>query len=67
MSTGTLIGNLVFSSVGFVAFVYGKKTMRFRVMILGGVLMAFPYFVSDAALMWAVGSGLTCGLVFLKD
>ena len=67
MSTGSIVGNLVFSSVGFIAFVYGKKTMQFRVMALGGALMAFPYFVSDTILMWLVGACLTAAVFFIRD
>lgn len=64
---GSIVGNLLFSSIGFVAFAYGKKTQRFRVMAMGGVLMVFPYFVSGAAMMWLVGAGLTAALYYYRD
>lgn len=67
MSTGNIVGNLVFSSIGFVAFAYGKKTMQFRVMAMGGALMAFPYFISDTMMMWLVGAGLTAVLFFIRE
>ena len=67
MSMGSIVGNLLFSAAGFVALAYGKKTMKFRVMAMGGVLMAFPYFISDATMMWLVGAGLTAGLFFIWE
>lgn len=67
MSMGDIVGNLLFSGIGFVAFAYGKKTMKFRIMILGGVLMVFPYVVSDTTMMWLAGAGLTAGLFFIWE
>ncbi|MEK7382595.1 MAG: hypothetical protein AAB262_04840 [Elusimicrobiota bacterium] len=67
MSMGSIVGNLLFSAAGFVAFAYGKKTMKFRVMVMGGVLMVFPYFVSDTMMLWLVGAGLTAALFFVWE
>ncbi|OGS00817.1 MAG: hypothetical protein A2V88_17495 [Elusimicrobia bacterium RBG_16_66_12] len=67
MSTGSIVGSLLFSAIGFVAFAYGKKTMKFRVMAMGGALMAFPYFVSDTTMMWLAGAGLTAALFFIWE
>ena len=67
MSAGGIAGNLLFSSVGFVAFAYGKKTMRYQVMGMGGVLMVFPYFVENTLLLWLVGMCLTGAMFFLHD
>lgn len=38
-----LVGNLLFSSIGFVAFVYGKKQSLWKIMFTGLGLMIFPY------------------------
>ena len=67
MSTGNLIGNVIFSGIGFVAFMYGKKQGRFNPMVLGGVLMVYPYFVSSTALMFLIGSALTAAIFYYKD
>ena len=67
VSTGAIIGSLVFSGVGFVAFSYGKKTHNFRLLAMGGVLMIFPYFVGDTTLMWLVGAVLSGSLYFLWE
>lgn len=67
MSAGSIAGNLLFSAIGFVAFAYGKKTMKFRVMAMGGALMVFPYFVSGTMMMWLAGAGLTAALFFIRE
>lgn len=67
MSAAGIAGNLLYSAIGFVAFAYGKKTNHFRIMILGGVLMGFPYLVSDTTMMWVIGAALTAGLFFIWE
>ena len=42
-----LIGGLLFGGIGFVAFVYGKRMARWPMALLGFLLMAYPYFVSQ--------------------
>jgi hypothetical protein len=51
----SLLLSLLFSSVGFVLFAYGKKQSRFPHMIAGVLLMIYPYFVSNLIAMSAVG------------
>jgi hypothetical protein len=41
---------MLISSVGFVAFVYGKRQERTPQLAAGIVLLVFPYFVSS--LLW---------------
>lgn len=55
LDPGYLIANLVVSGVGFVLFAYGKKQRRFPHMVMGVVLMVYPYFVSDVGLMFGIG------------
>jgi hypothetical protein len=50
-----LLLSLLFSSIGFVFFAYGKKQSRIPQMVAGVVLMVYPYFVSNPILMSAVG------------
>lgn len=64
---GRLIGGFLFSGIGFIAFMYGKGGASLRLMILGAVLMAYPYFVSDALATYVIGSILTAGLFLLRD
>src|SRR5437763_14822073 len=44
-SGANLIGGLLFGSIGFVAFVYGKRMHVWQPMFLGLALMAYPSFV----------------------
>ena len=62
-----LIGGFLFSAVGFVAFVYGKKMALLRPMLLGIVLMVYPYFVSDTRLLYGIGAVLTAALFVFKE
>jgi predicted phage tail protein len=67
LSASSLLASLLFSSIGFVAFTYGKRTGHFQIMALGGVLMAYSYFTPGATWTWLVGAGLTGMLVYLRD
>ncbi len=66
LSAANLIGGLVFGSIGFVAFIYGKRMNLWKPMLLGIALMVYPYFVSNDAVMIAIGSIGTAGLFFLR-
>ena len=62
-----LIGWTLFGAVGFVAFVYGKRQSAVKTMLLGVMLMAYPYFVSNTLAMYAVGVALTAALFIFRD
>ncbi len=66
-STANIIGSLIFGSIGFVAFIFGKKTGQFKPMILGLALVAFPYMVPDGIALYGVGIALTVALYFFRD
>jgi len=61
-----LFGSLMFGIIGFAAFVYGKKSTLFVPMILGLILMVYPYFVSETWLLYATGCALTVGIVVFR-
>jgi hypothetical protein len=65
-TAANLIGGLVFGSIGFVAFVYGKRMNLWKPMLLGIGLMVYPYFVSDDIALIAIGAIGTVGLFFLR-
>lgn len=58
-SAANIIGNLLFSSIGYVAYSYGRKMDKTRVMIQGVVLMGYSYIVPDTFWMYAIGTVLT--------
>ncbi len=66
-SVPNLIGSLIFGSVGFVAFVYGKKQKDFKPLFIGIALMVYPYFFSSIFWMYTVGIGLCALLYFWRD
>jgi hypothetical protein len=47
--TAWLFWGLVFSSVGFGYFIYGKKQGRAVPLVCGIALMVYPYFVGSSA------------------
>ena len=61
---GNLIAGFLISGVGFVLFSYGRKLGRIPHVVIGLVLMVFPYFVPSVLLMVGVAA-LLCGLLFL--
>ncbi len=58
-SAVNIIGNLLFSGIGYIAYSYGKKMDKTRVMIQGVVLMGYSYVISDTLWMYVIGTALT--------
>lgn len=67
MSWASMIGGLVFGSIGFVGFVCGKRRHLWKMMLCGLALMILPYFVENIAILSAIGATGTAGLFFLRD
>jgi hypothetical protein len=66
-SAANLIGGVVFGSIGFVAFMYGKRMNLWKPMLLGIALMLYPYFVSDDKVMLVIGIFGSTALFFFRD
>ena len=66
-SGAVIVANLLFGSVGFVAFVYGKKMHVWKPMFIGLVLMAYTYFVESTLLLIGIGTVLTAALFVFRD
>ncbi|MBU1042901.1 MAG: hypothetical protein KJ915_00690 [Candidatus Omnitrophica bacterium] len=62
-----LFANLIFGSIGFVAFIYGKKMTLWRPMTIGICLMAYTYFCSGTLAVYLIGIVLTAMLYFWRD
>ncbi|WP_426101003.1 hypothetical protein [Massilia sp. TSP1-1-2] len=58
-----LFGALLFGLIGFAAFRYGKRTGNMAVMLIGVVLMVYPYAVSETWVLYAAGAAL-CGALY---
>ncbi len=63
----TVFGGFIFGVFGFAGFAYGKKQANWKLMALGILLMAFPYFVSNAILLFTIGIALTVALFIFRD
>jgi hypothetical protein len=66
-SSANLIGGFVFGSIGFVAFIYGKRMNLWKIMVCGLALMIFPYFIADTVILYAIGAFGTAALLFLRE
>jgi hypothetical protein len=67
LSAVNLIGNLLFSSVGFVGFIYGKRMNLWKLMFCGLAMMIYPYFIADTFAMYAIGTIGSAALFFLRN
>ena len=54
----SILASLLIGCVGFVAFAYGKKMKRLPQMLVGLLLMGFPYFVSSVPWMFGIAAAL---------
>lgn len=62
-----MIGSGIFSSIGFVALIYGKKESSFKPMLIGVALMGYPFIVTQTFWIYAVGVALTASLFLFRD
>jgi hypothetical protein len=62
-----LIAGFIFSGIGLVAFVYGKKQGSFKPLAIGIALMAYPYFLTSTFWLYAVGVVLCLLLYYWRD
>ena len=66
-SPAILLGSILFGAIGLGAFIYGKRMVLYKPMVIGIVLMAYPYFVSQTWLMYTIGCALCLGLYVFRD
>jgi hypothetical protein len=66
-SGANLLGGLIFGSIGFVAFIYGKRMHIWKPMFIGLALMAYPYFVENDVAMFAIGVVGTAALFLFRE
>lgn len=66
MSTASILWGLLFGSVGFGFFIYGKKQAAFVPLVCGLALMIFPYFVSNTLVLVLVGATLIAVPYFVR-
>lgn len=66
LSVGNIIGSLIFSGVGFIAFSVGKTRGQFKMMAMGALMMGYSMFTSTL-MTYLIGAALTALLVLRKD
>ena len=66
MDTSSLLWGLLFGSIGLGFFIYGKRQKAVVPLVCGLVLMIFPYFISNALLLVAIGVALVALPYFFR-
>ena len=66
-SVSYIVGALLFSTVGFVAWHYGRKMKRSRVKWLGVALMFYGYVAAETWVLYSVGMGLCVALYVWRN
>jgi hypothetical protein len=66
-SPSVLFASVLFGIFGLAAFTYGKKTQKWKPMIIGVILMVYPYVVSELWLLYLIGFALCAALFFFRD
>lgn len=66
MNTAQLLLGVLFSSIGFGYFLYGKKQKVIIPLMCGLVLMIFPYFIDQTLLLIGIGTALSILPYFIR-
>lgn len=66
MNTTQLLLGVLFSSIGLGYFIYGKKQKVTVPLVCGLVLMIFPYFIENTAILTAIGILLSILPYFIR-
>ncbi|MDD5226645.1 MAG: amino acid transport protein [Candidatus Omnitrophica bacterium] len=59
MNTSNILGSVLFGSIGLAAFIYGKKQANLKALVIGVVLMIYPYFLQNPVALFTIGAVLT--------
>ncbi len=59
-----ILAGFIFGTIGWGAFIYGRKLDLWQPKSIGLGLMIYPYFFSNAWLLWGIGVGLLVTLGF---
>jgi len=66
-SIANIMGNLLFSGLGYVAYSYGKSMGSIRIRIQGAILMCYSYAVPDTLWLYAIGTALSVWIWRTRD
>jgi hypothetical protein len=62
-----LMGGILFGTIGFGVFIYGKRNSEFKPMLIGIALMVCPYFLRGTIALYLAGLGLMAALYFFRE
>ncbi|MEY2540218.1 MAG: hypothetical protein QOG67_3958 [Verrucomicrobiota bacterium] len=65
-SMPNLIAGMIFGSIGFVAFTYGKRLDLWKPMFCGLALMVYPYFIGNTVAVFVIGILGTAALFLVR-
>ena len=65
-STATIFWGLLYGSIGFAFFMYGRRQKMIVPLVCGLGLMIFPYFVSNLYWLVGLGAGMTLAPYFYR-
>jgi hypothetical protein len=61
-----LFASLLFGAIGLGVFMYGKKMVLYKPMVIGFILMVYPYFVPQTWLIYTIGCTLCLALYVFR-
>jgi hypothetical protein len=62
-----IMAYVIFGTIGFSVFLYGKKQVAFKPMIIGILLMGYPYFISGTLAVYLIGVALLVLLYLVRQ
>lgn len=63
ISMSSILAGVIFGLIGYWVYRQGKRNSNMKVLMVGLVLMVYPYFTPGPAWDWSLGFGL-CGLAY---
>jgi len=66
-SAAKIFAYIIFGTIGFAVFLYGKRNQFLRPIIIGVALMTYPYFISGTFFLYLIGIALTAALYFWRE
>jgi len=64
---GVLFAGILFSSIGFAAFWYGKKQGKWPPMAFGAGLVLITFVIPDTTLLYVAGIVLCAAMFYFRD
>jgi hypothetical protein len=66
MNTADLLWGVLFGSIGFGYFIYGRRQSKMIPLVCGVVLMVYPYFMPNTAVLVIIGAIFVAVPYFLR-